>query len=219
MVAESAALGFRVREVFVIGRKRTPRDRLITALGIDRGSPILALDLHQARARILALPWVRDATVERLLPDTVVVRITEREAVALWQRRGLYSLIDERGDPFTSEDQAAFAHLLIVVGDDAPAHVPTLLRMLDAERDLKSRVKAAVRVGNRRWNLHFDGDVEVRLPADDAAGAWSRLATYQRTQRLLDKGLQTIDLRFADRLIVRRAAPGGTKLREGGSHA
>jgi hypothetical protein len=31
--------------------------------------------------------------------------------------------------------------------------------------------------------------------------------------------LQTIDLRFADRLIVRRAPQGGTKSRDGGSHA
>jgi cell division protein FtsQ len=205
LVETAAGFGFRVREVFVVGRKHTPRPQLLAALGVDRGSPILALDPWDARARLVALPWVREASVERLLPDTVVVRLVEREPVALWQRRGTFSLLDGGGEVIAVDDVAPFRQLVVVVGDDAPAHVADLLRMLAKEPELAALVRAAVRIGGRRWNLRLDGDIDVRLPEQDPAAAWRRLADYQRQHRLLSKGLRSIDLRFGDRLIVRRS--------------
>ena len=49
----------------------TPKATLLHALAVRRGTPILAVDLEAARQRIQALPWVRHASVRRVLPDTV----------------------------------------------------------------------------------------------------------------------------------------------------
>lgn len=219
LIRASAGIGFEIHEVFVVGRKRTPREQLIAALGADRGQPILALDLDAARRRMLALPWVRSVSIERLLPDTVVVRLIEREPVALWQKGGVFSLIDGDGVVIEGAAISQFADLIVVVGDDAPENVGGLLALLAEEPDFKPLIKAAVRVGERRWNLHIDGGLEIRLPADDPAQAWHLLAGYQRTYRLLEKGLQMVDLRFLpDRLIVRRVPPGDER-RSGAGHS
>lgn len=203
-IRASADLGFEIREVFVVGRKRTPKDQLIAALGTDRGQPILGVDLEAARLRVRALPWVRSVSIERLLPDTLVVRLIEREPMALWQQGGVFSLVDDGGEIVPAPVSGAFTDLLIVVGEDAPANAMALLAVLNEEPELRPLVKAAVRVGGRRWNLHIEGGLEVRLPDDDPAQAWRLLARYQRSYRLLEKGLQTVDLRFSDRLVVRR---------------
>src|SRR3546814_9628127 len=58
---------------------------LLAALGIGRGEPILRFDPDAAHEAILALPWVKTASVERRLPDTIFVRIEERRPMALWQ--------------------------------------------------------------------------------------------------------------------------------------
>ena len=60
-------------------------------------------------------------------------------------------------------------------------------------------------VSKRRWNLRLDGDIDVRLPEDDPAAAWQRLAEYERTHRVLERDVQVLDLRIPDRLIVRKA--------------
>ena len=85
-----------------------------------------------------------------------------------------------------------------------------LLKLLDSEPELKGRVSAAVRVGGRRWNLIFDGGIEVRLPEEDAEAAWAELARIQREHGVLERDLATIDLRLPDRLVV-RTVPGALR--------
>ena len=205
LLAATAALGFEVREVFVVGRVHTPRAQLLKALGANRGTAILGVDLTAARQRIVALPWVRDASVERVLPDTVVIRIIERKPVALWQRQGTFTLVDAAGETIAGADAAAFNTLLVIVGEGAPEQAIELRQMLAGEDTIGPRVKGAVWVGRRRWDLALEGGITVRLPDHNARGALHRLAVYQRVHHLLDRGVQTVDLRLADRVVIRRA--------------
>ena len=41
------------------------------------------------------------------------------------------------------------------------------------------------------------------LPEDDAASAWAKLAKLERTNRLLQRDVQTVDMRLPDRLVMR----------------
>jgi len=127
--------------------------------------------------------------------------------IAVWQYRGHFAVIDEQGRVIPRDDITAFAHLMVVVGEGAPNHVTSLLAFLDTEPDLRSQVTAAVWVGQRRWNLHLQGGLDVRLPERDPQAAWRRLGEYERRYGVLGKGLQGIDLRFSDRVIIRKPPP------------
>ncbi len=199
----SAEAGLVVEEVLVEGRGRTARGSLLAALEVGRGDPILAFDPGAARRRLEALPWVRNAKVERRLPSVIYLHLEERRPLAVWQLEGRLAVIDETGETIAGARPEDFAHLTLVVGPDAPAHSAVLLEMLDGEPDLKRRVSAAVRVGGRRWNLRLDGAIKVRLPESGAAEAWARLARIERRHGVLDRDVATIDLRMPDRLVVR----------------
>lgn len=220
-IAATASAGLVVQEIFVEGRGETPGPQVLAALDLKRGSPILAFDPARAKAALEQLPWVKEASVERRLPDTVRVRLTERQPLALWQRNGKLSLIDRDGVEIRGADPAKFSALPMVVGDDAPQHAAQLLALLATEPELERRVTAAVRVGSRRWNIRLDaGDgvsVDVQLPERNAGAAWSRLAELERTNKLLDRSISVIDLRIPDRLIVRavRETPPATPARGG----
>jgi cell division protein FtsQ len=207
LVGASADAGFVVRDIFVAGRGATPKATLLQALAVNRGAPILAIDLEAARLRIQALPWVRQASVRRVLPDTVVVEIVERRPLALWQQDKKFALIDEEGQVILRDDVAQFSYLMVVVGEDAASKATALVRMLATEPDLMQRVKAAVRVGGRRWNVHLAQGIDVKLPEQDAEAAWRRLGDYQRRYGVLDKQVRTVDLRLCDRLTVLPAPP------------
>ncbi len=203
-VAASIDLGFTVEEVFVVGREETSRASLLEAMAVSRGAAILDFDIHAARERVLALPWVDTASIERLLPDTVVLQITERRPLALWQHQGDFSLIDEDGAVILRRNLEPFSDLLVVVGEDAPPHAADLMRTLGTQPELMPMVQAAIRVGGRRWNLRIEGGIDVRLPEQDPSEAWKKLAEYQRVHGLLRKDVKVLDLRLPDRLIVRR---------------
>ncbi len=207
-IAVSAHAGLRIEEVLVVGRSNTERDHLLRALGTARNAPILAFDVALAKERVEALPWVRSASVERMLPDTILLTVEERQPLALWQNDGQFALIDYEGSIIQRQNLEAYQDLMIVIGADAPQHTASLLETLGSQPELMSLVRAAIRVGARRWNLSLVGGINVQLPEENASMAWTRLAQYQRTHGVLERDVELVDLRLPDRLIVRKAVTG-----------
>lgn len=200
----SGRLGLRVAHIELLGRQKTPEPLLRAALGVSPGDPIFAVSLSAARNRIETIAWVQSATVERRLPGTIVVQVTERRPFAVWQEHGKFALIDRKGQIVTDSDVATFADQLpLVVGTGAPEAAAGLIDALAAQPDLQSRVVAAIRVGGRRWNLRMKNGMDVLLPEGGAPQALARLAELQSSQALLDRPLEIVDLRLPDRLVLR----------------
>ena len=207
----SRAIDLRVQTIEIHGQDNTPAPLLRAALGVSKGDPILGFSVEGARQRIESLSWVQHVAVERRLPGTIYVDITERRPYAIWQNHGKFQFIDRNGEVVTNEDVAAFADLPLVVGLGAPAHTQDMLTALAAVPDIKSRVAAIVRVGERRWNLQLKNNVTVMLPEGHEVAALARLADLQAQQQLLDRPLVFVDMRLPDRLAVRaRPAPAPT---------
>lgn len=209
MLAWSESAGIAVNNVLVEGREKTPTDKILVALEVRRGMPLFAFSPARARERLLALGWVRDARVERRLPDTIFVDLTEREPAAIWQNKGEFALIDETGAVISTEHVGQYGDFTVVVGPDAPENFAELFSMLESQPDLKERVVAAVRVGARRWNVTLDNDMTVLLPEDGIAAAWATLARATTEGALLERNVTRVDLRMPDRVTVRRAPESG----------
>jgi cell division protein FtsQ len=206
-VGMTAAIGLVVTNIEVEGRDTTDAATVMAALAAARGTPILSVSPNRAKEQLEKLPWVRSATIERRLPGTLFVRLVERRPLAVWQHGGIQQLIDREGAVIAVEDLSRFARLPIVVGDDAAPNAAALIDTLASEAELAARVTAAVRVGGRRWNLRIDDVIDVLLPEEGAAAAWSRLAELERANALLKRDVQTVDLRLPDRLVLRVNAP------------
>jgi cell division protein FtsQ len=206
-VDATARAGLTLDQVKVTGRQRTQPDSILAALGIRRGGPILGFDPAAAKRRLEHLPWIKTAKVERQLPGTVRIALTERVPLALWQLDGALSVIDREGDRIDRAAPTDHADLPLVVGPGAPDHAKDLLALLAREPAMNARVKAAVRVRDRRWNVVLRNGVEVQLPAETPARAWSRLAAIERKHGVLQRDVRMIDLRLPDRMVV-RMAPG-----------
>ena len=204
-LALSAAAGLAVSDVVVQGRSRTSPDSILAALGAKRGTPIFAIDPAAAKLRLEAIPWVRTASVERILPGTLRVRLDERVPLALWQRNGRLELVDRDGVVLPTQHVDEFGNLLVLVGDDAPKEGAALLDMLAAEPQIETHVTAAVRVGGRRWNLHLDSGIDIELPEQNPIAAWHELARLDRTDGLLERDIRRVDFRLSDRLVVQPA--------------
>jgi cell division protein FtsQ len=199
-----------IQDIVVEGRSHTPEPQLDAALGVHRGDTMLGFSLQDARQRVEMLSWVKHATIERRLPGTLVVNLIERTPFAIWQNQGKFVLIGRDGQVVANEEIAAFGDLPLVVGAGAPDAAAPLLDALDALPDLKSHVLAAVRVGERRWNLRLKNGADVMLPEGAETQALAKLMELQTSQALLDRPLAVVDMRLPDRLVVRPQAPSAT---------
>lgn len=199
----AALAGFRVQKVVILGRKHTPLALLHAALGVTPGEPTFGFSLAEARQRVESLAWVKSAVIERRLPGTIVVSLTERHPFAIWQNDGRFTVIDRVGDSVEDRDLGAFRGLPLVVGPGAPKRAADLLDALAQLPALQKRLAAAVRVGQLRWNLVLKDGTTVELPDGHAAEALQRLAKLEAHYALLERPLAVVDMRLADRLVLR----------------
>ncbi|WP_083510713.1 cell division protein FtsQ/DivIB [Asaia bogorensis] len=200
-------LPFQIKTIRVEGRNLTPEDDLMRALGTSVGKPIFGFSVSAARDRIDTLPFIDHATVERHMPDTIVIKITERSPVAVWQDHGQFILINRAGERVPDQglegkNGQAFIKLPLVVGEGANIAASTLVDALTANPSVKEFVVAAVRVGQRRWNLTLRDGATVLLPEGQEQAALARLAQYQGQFRLLERPVVSIDMRLPDRMVI-----------------
>ncbi len=203
MIRLTAAHGFVVKDIYLEGRESVSADAIRRAAGVRQGDPIFAASPEEVKTRLESIPAIRVAQVERVLPGALHIHIVERRPVAVWQHEGQLNLIDDKGVVMSGGEAAKHPGLLLVVGDDAPEHAVELLSVLGSEKELFQQVKAAIRVGNRRWNVRFHNGVEVKLPEHDLAAAWSRLSGMQQAQKVLERNVVAIDLRLSDRVYFK----------------
>ena len=201
----SSVVGYRLNDVIVTGRSRTSKDDLLQALNVKQGMPIFKIDLALLKDHLDTVRWIRSVTIERQLPDTLKLVITERKPAALWQKQGRYYVVDFDGEIITDSIEP-YTTLPLIVGDKAPKHVETLLKMLSAEPDLMLKFKAAQWISDRRWNIILKGGkdiIEIRLPEDNPSHAWHEVADLTQKENLLDRKISQIDMRIADRMVVK----------------
>lgn len=200
-----------IGRIEVDGIKRGRRDEVIAALGVKPGQSILWLDTHRARTRIETLPWVKQATVLRLLPDVVKVSVEERRPYAVWQRGGSLSVIDEEGRVISDASNADYATLPLVVGFGANVEARPFFALLQRWPSLVARMRASVRVADRRWNIRLLNGVDIRLPEKNVAAAIDELAAIDEAYGLLQRDIAGVDLRLGDRLTIRLTDEAATR--------
>ncbi len=203
--AATVRLGFAVNTVYLEGRKRTPASAVEEALAVRRGDPMLTLSLNATRERLEAIPTVKSAVVERALPDTLHVRLKEREPVAIWQYQHSLALLDDAGAVMTDLAVAEYANLPLLIGEGVPEHIQEALALVATSQRSSNHVAHITRVGNRRWDVTFAQGVTVRLPADSPLRAWEAFSTVDASSHLAQRAVKVIDLRDPGRLVIQRA--------------
>ena len=205
-----ARAGFRVSNVVVEGASRFSAPYIIKAAGIAHDAPLLGLDLDDVRHKVEQVGWVKSVRILRLLPDTVVLAVSERPRLAVWQVHGQSRVIDPEGQVIPEADPGLFVDLPLVVGEGAPEAAGALLPELQARPRLTTRLEAAVRVDARRWDLRLKDGGLIQLPAVGQDAALIQLDELDQKDRLLDLGFERIDLRDPEMVVVRPRAPAGS---------
>ena len=204
VIEVTASAGMIVESIYLRGSQATSRSDLLEILDIKKGTPILKVDIEEARLRVESLGWVKSATLVRILPNVIFLEIKERKALALWQRsRRPPVLIDREGDVIQKTNLAKYSNLPLVVGQDAAKNASMLIERLHQYPLIYNEVKVAIRVSQRRWNLRLKNNIEIRLPAENISTALYQLSEYQNKHSLFDRNIIAVDLRVPDRLIVR----------------
>ena len=196
------SLGFKITTVAINGRKQLSQDEVLAIGGVSGRSSLLFLDAAAVRDQLKANPWIADATVIKFYPGSLEIDIVERSAYALWQKDGKLSVIADDGAVLEPYLQRRFLSLPLVVGKGAETHARDFLALLARYPQVSNATKAAIYVGERRWNLRTRDGLDIRLPEHDVGNALATLSKLDQEDHLFSRDIVAIDMRLADRLTV-----------------
>ena len=230
--AVAADAGFEVRRVEVRGVKQLNELKVYERALAERDRAMPLVDVEALRGRLMELSWVADARVSRQMPDTLVIDIVERKAVAVLRKADRLVLIDAEGHELETVSAERAKDKLVIGGSGAGKQVKALAALLDAAPALKPQVREAAWVGNRRWNLTFKTAQVLALPEgeEQSRKALVKFAAMDGSNRLLGGKAIAFDMRASERLYIRMpsrvdqprtegAAAPATKVAEAGTPA
>ena len=197
--------GLRIEQVALSGQRFTPDADVFDAIDLPNSGSLVTFNAAQARERIEKLPWVSTATISRIFPGSLDVRITERQPAALWLNDNREYLVDDSGRVLSALKKGTNIRLPRLSGEGAPEQAQSLLELIVRFPRISERFEMAERVGGRRWTLHLKDRVVVHLGADREAVAFAALSSPDELGKLLDTHDIIIDLRARGRVTVRVA--------------
>ena len=106
---------FAVREIQVGASTHVSADEIRQLAGVEVGDRLLAVDPDAVATRVTMHPWILSSRVRRELPSTLVIDVTERQAVASALLGALY-LVDGTGHPFKRATFAEADGLPVITG-------------------------------------------------------------------------------------------------------
>jgi cell division protein FtsQ len=195
--------GFDIAVVTISGQVEMSEPEILADAGISPKSSLLFLDVAQARAKLEAIPLVKQASVRKLYPNQIIIDLVERTPSAVWQKDGQVKTISADGTIIDDLRDQRFAGLPFVVGEGANERLAEFNALLGAAEELRPRIRAGVLIGERRWNLKMASGVDVKLPELDPLAAMATLLKLQRQSRILDKDVLSLDLRVEGKAFAR----------------
>jgi len=202
------ALGFRLNSLTIKGGDDYSTPAIAQATGLQKGDPVLGLNLEKLREKVEGVGWVKSAKVQRLLPDTVVVSVQPRTLLAVWQHGDTADVVDADGQIIPEATAVGFPQLPLIVGEGANEAAAQILPRIAARPRLMAQVDAFQRVDGRRWRLTLKNGGVIDLPAKGEDSALISFDQLDARLHCLDLGFDRIDLRDPSATEVRmKGAP------------
>jgi cell division protein FtsQ len=113
---------FALRAIETSGHDKTSREEVLGYMNLAgnaaEGDNIFTMDIDMLRTSIMRHPWVKDVSVQRIVPGTLAVTITEHKAAAVVALGSLY-YVDEQAEPFSRARVTDIGDLPVLTGLDA----------------------------------------------------------------------------------------------------
>ncbi|WP_273726558.1 cell division protein FtsQ/DivIB [Brucella gallinifaecis] len=206
--ATASTLGFAIEDVKVVGNNETSDIDILGQLELDGETSLVGLSAEAARQAIAKLPWVESVEVRKVYPGTLLVSLEERKAFAVWQNGQELSLIDSAGDTIVPFRPGRYNALPLVVGEGAEKRVKGFVDEVAAYPALAGKVRAYIRVADRRWDILLENGVRIMLPENDPMKALAEVERLDSEKHLLSRDITAVDMRLDDRVTVQLTASG-----------
>ena len=197
-----------VKKVLVMGQKRVSETEVLAQTDLTGRVNIFTVDLDSVRERVEKLQWVHHAIVHRVLPDTITIKLVERQPVGLARVRGEIRQFDSEATllDFDAESGVNFPVLDGLRTNDLEGNIQRvalyrrILEELQGQREL-SEIRIAD--GMEVSVVPQSESTIVHLGVDDFRGKWARYVQLRSQIQELYPTAAQVDFRFKNQVILK----------------
>ena len=164
----------------------------------------IQLDIKNLQKIINNIDLVETANIRINDTGVLVIDVVERKPVAIFREADQLTLIDIKGfkinNIFSRSDRK---DLPLIVGIDGNLNVQEALKIYQILSENIKEIRGLIRIGKRRWDVSLRSGVEIKLPEKNPSGAWAKLSEMDRSESLLSREINVIDLRKNGYLIIK----------------
>jgi cell division protein FtsQ len=178
------------------------KDEIKTALEPLVKTGFFDADVQVIHAAVSGLPWVESATVKRVWPDAIDIKVRERKPFVRW---GEKSLISEKGVVFTPKSIEPFEDLMILTGpDQQQVKVLEIMKGVKTALADQSFEMVEFTINNRwAWKIKLANGLEILLGRSEQLKKLQRfLKTLTVLQQEQIDAMEVVDLRYPNGYAV-----------------
>jgi cell division septal protein FtsQ len=198
---------FEVQKINVSGLKRVDENQVLAKARFEVGTNVFRVNLDKIRERVEELPWVRYAIVERVVPDKIIIKIIEREAIGLARIKGEIFQFD--GDAKILEPDSLSASSFPILDGLRPNDPKGNLEKVEAYRkvldDIGPAALSEVHINDARevTIVSASDPLLVNLGPADFRARWVKYLQFKpQIQQQFPQAVR-VDLRFKNQVIIR----------------
>ncbi len=159
------------------------------------------------RDNLMQIPWVQQVSVNKKWPDSLIIKIIEHKAVAVWNQD---KLLNEKGEIFevdSIDDLTALPHITGM--DQNSQHIwEKYNRFNNIVKSTGFDIKAADISQRGSWQLNLSNGMSIHLGTQQIDAKLVRLTdTWRQLYRLKEQTPEHIDLRYTNGYVVKWAQP------------
>ncbi len=194
--------GFKIENILITGTRNLSNNYIKNIIEIYKDGSIFNIDLSSIYNKIKQNSWVKEVSVERVLPNIIKIKILENQPIAIWQNKTNNKLITANGDIIFDGNVNDFKNdFPIIKGNKSKENISSILEILETNQNFYENIWSLTFINERRWDLHFNQGLVVRLPSKDIKKAWEKIIKLQKNYNILNLKLTEIDLRNPKQIL------------------
>ncbi len=194
--------GFKIENILITGTRNLSNNYIQDIIEIYKDKSIFNIDLSSIYNKIIQNSWVEEVSVERVLPNIIKIKILENQPIAIWQNKKNNKLITANGDIIFDGNVNDFKNdFPIIKGNKSKENISSILEILETNQNFYENIWSLTFINERRWDLHFNQGLVVRLPSRNIKKAWEKIIKLQKNYNILNLKLTEIDLRNPKQIL------------------
>lgn len=194
---------FPIQEVKIVGSEHISHQEIQQVLLPLVKKGFFKVDVDLIRDRLLQFPWVADAFVRRVWPNEIIIRLTEKNALARWNNDSLLSTKGEIFSPVATTFPLGLPQFVGPLGEQMEM-LSYYATINDILKKLHFKIIQFELTSTGAWQMIFSNGIKLNVGYKDIL---TRINHFVRVYPVIigdrAKDVDYVDLRYANGLAVR----------------